>query len=376
MTNTRRRSWIGIGAAAATIGALLIVPTARDPSRSVSTGSVATPPAGRTSPPGPDLATVWPHARTFDIPAIVAGGFSYQPLTILDATTSVGTVTSPDGNLTGLIQATGAGSIRRLDWQPDADAMSIDAITATDHDIYWIQSTAQNGGDAQTGLWRADRTSGPPHQISADVGTTRSTGSQYDLQIVAGRAYWMTAPTPDRSALRSVPVAGGPVTTRNLPGSWTPTAWPWITTTPDSSPDAVQLQNLLTGARHALPTSTDQQATCTPQWCRVIDTDPTGTSGIQLVRPDGTQRQTIATANDLTISPDVCLQNRFEPIATLTGAPSALTQQLFLYDLTNHQRVLIAPDIAKATAHHDYLWWATGDYENTTWHALDLRTLH
>jgi membrane-bound inhibitor of C-type lysozyme len=64
----------------------------------------------------------------------------------------------------------------------------------------------------------------------------------------------------------------------------------------------------------------------------------------------------------------------------LTGCPWTLAAtslfRLSLDDTRRRAPVQIDSAVTKVGAQSDYVWWATGDNETLTWHALDGRTLH
>jgi hypothetical protein len=372
------RSWLGVASAATVIGAMLALPSARHPptARPATPAPAMTP--SRSAPPtGPTLATVWPHAKPFDIPAFLPDGSTYTPMAVLDPTRSLGTARSADGDRTGLVEVTGRTTARPLEWDPSADALTIDALTSTTTDVYWMRTVTDNDGNAATSLWRAGLTGGAAIRVTTDVGGAVFADSTYDLQTVGGRLYWMAAHGANGSELRSVATTGGPVTTRTLPGSWVLTAWPWLTTGPGPAGHHTQLYNVDTGRRRTVPAPTNQLLTCTPAWCRMIADNVADTSGIKLIRPDGTDLRQVGGADDNAVADDVALRDRFELLATAapTSSPAIVIERLTLYDLTHRRLVVITPAAANAGARGDYIWWATGDNETLAWHALDLRAL-
>jgi hypothetical protein len=118
--------------------------------------------------------------------------------------------------------------------------------------------------------------------------------------------------------------------------------------------------------------------TCDRAWCRLIPDDRIHSDGTDLVRPDGTDRQHIAGKDSTPVANDPGLLGRFEPLLTPVSQTLAGTQvsRLSLYDTGRRAQVQIDTGVTKAGAQGDYVWWATGDNETLTWHALDLRTLH
>ena len=324
----------------------------------------------------PALAQVWPGAHPFAIPAGFPDGSTYTPAVVLDATASVGMIASADGQQTDLALVPATGPPRILQSQSVSDGGSFDGITATADRIYWMHTLTDTDGQAKTSLWTASRSGGPAAELTGDVGAPAFSGSEYDVQVVGDRLEWAGS-RPGGTELRSIPLAGGRVTVRAVPGAWALSAWPWLVTAPRASDQRPRLHNMDTGAETAVRVPPDQQATCSPTWCRTIPNNAAAATETDLVRPDGSDRRVVGRATDAAIASDVALCDRFEVLlTTATTSGQVAVSRLALYDIAGKRLVQVEAAATNAGARGDFLWWSTGDNETIAWHGLDLRTLH
>jgi len=363
-TTTRWRTWSGIGAAVAIIALLLALPASKRPAG-----------VPRAAPGPPTLAQVWPRTHPFPIPAGFPDGSTYTPAVVLDATASVGMIASADGQQTDLALVPATGPPRILQSQSVSDGGSFDGITADAARIYWMHTVTDADGQARTGLWTAPRAGGPATELTGNVGAPAFSGSQYDVQVVGTRLEWAGS-RPGATELRSIPLAGGPVAVRVVPGAWALSAWPWLVTAPSASDQAPRLHNVETGAETAVRVPPNQQATCSPTWCRTVPNNAAEATETDLVRPDGSDRRVIGRATDAAIASDVALCDRFEVLmTTATTSGQVAVSRLALYDIAHKRLVQVEPAATNAGARGAFLWWSTGDSETLAWHGLDLRTL-
>jgi hypothetical protein len=165
------------------------------------------------------------------------------------------------------------------------------------------------------------------------------------------------------------------VQVRTIAGLYGLTAWPWLTSATGSLSGPADLYNPQTGERIPIAVRADQQAACTPTWCRVVTADATG-SRIEVQRPDGRDRRRVNDAGQVAAITDVAVRDRFEVLITVAGAgvPSSV-QRALLYDLADHRTIGLGGGVTMIVARGDWLWWSTGDNEALTWHLLDLTTL-
>jgi hypothetical protein len=367
------RRWAGVAAGLGLVALLLLLPAPRRHGAAAAAGPAASP----SGPAVPTLATTWPKATLFSLPATFPDGSTYQPQLLLDATTSLGPTTSADGQKYALVVAGPDGQPRVLDSALARDGASFDAITPTADAFYWMRTVSDADGNAHVSLWTARRSGGPSREVTGDAGAALFSGSPYDMQAVGDRLYWLAgAGGPGTTQLRSVARSGGRVTVRALPGAWTMTAWPWVVTAPGATGTPVELFNLDTGARAPVRVPPGRMATCTPAWCRLVDADTGQSTGTDLMHPDGTGQLRVAGPNAIAFAGDVALLDRFEPVLTALSSVNTTTVfRLDLYDVAHRRTVLVEPAATNAAAKGGYLWWSTGDNETLAWHALDLRTL-
>src|SRR5919198_1850175 len=81
-------------------------------------------------------------------------------------------------------------------------------------------------------------------KLTGDTGNATFSGSQYDLQIVAGRLYWTAQPSREVTEVRSVSLQGGPVRIQRVPGTYALTRWPWTVSVGGAGTDPVKLHNV------------------------------------------------------------------------------------------------------------------------------------
>jgi len=362
-----RRVVIGCAAALGVIAVLLTLPAPKRPA----------PVAAAAGPP--TVASVWTRATPFTIPATFPDGSAYTPTYVLDSTTSVGVVASADGQHTDLSLVPASGTPRVLQSQSVTEGGSFDGITATDSHVYWMHTVSDAAGHAKVALWAAPRAGdGPSVQLTSDVGAPVFYGSQYDVQVVGGQLRWAAARAgrPDETELRTMPVGGGPVGVRVVPGAWALSAWPWLVTAPSATDQPTRLHNMDTGADVPVRAPPNKQVTCSPTWCRMIPDNAASPTETDLIRPDGTDQRVIGDATAAAIASDVALRDRFEVLMTqVTTAGQLAVSTLSLYDIAAKRTVQVDRAATNAGARGDFLWWSTGDNETLTWHALDLRTL-
>ncbi len=366
------RRWAGVLAGIAVVGVLLALPQPEH--RAGAANGTGTTVGGGA----PTLASVWPAARPFTMPAVFPDGSTYAPVAILDAGTSVGVATSADTLHASLVVLTGA-TPRILQTHDVANGGSFDGITVTADRVFWMHTVSDAQGHAKVSLWSAARSGGPAGQVTADVGAPLFYGSQYDVQLAGGRLWW-TAARPghgEQTELRSVAPAGGAVSVRVLDGPWALSVWPWLVTAPNSVGAAMRLSNVDTGVRVDVKAAAGKQITCGPRWCRTIPGNVAQGTETDLVHPDGTDPRRIADGNTIAVADDVALLDRYEVLSTTVSNTAAKTvSTLSLYDIAKRRTVLVDPAATNAGARGAFLWWSTGDNETLVWHGLDLRTLN
>lgn len=353
----RRRPPVALLVGVAAVVALLAWPTP---------GGVARTGGGATGPT--TLAAAWPSARPVTLPGQLADGSRYSPAVMLDATSSVGTATSPDRSRLALVVLAAAGPARTLASLPGGEIPgSFPAVTADRDRLYWAQTLQDSAGMARTSLWSAPRGGGAAVRLVADAGPATFFHSQYDLRPADGRLYWLAAGAGG-TELRSVPVGGGSPETRAVGGQFAPVAWPWLSSAGSGQGGPAQLYDARTGHRttvHGNPLG------CGARWCRAQ-----AGGRLTIARPDGSDPHPVDVDGVQAPLNDVALLDRFEVIGVpqATGAAADL-QRLGLYDLKRRRVVWLEPSAADLGAAGGWLWWSTGSNEALTFHALRLDTL-
>jgi hypothetical protein len=352
---------IALTAALAAAGALLVLsPSGSEP---------AAPPRMRT------VAQAWPDAKRADIPGVLPDGAPYSPAYLLDAGTSIGTASDPGGTVLRLVLRDAGGAVRELRRLPVGGSPQYSGFTRAGDELAWAESVTTDDGAARTEMWVANVTSGgAPRKITSDTGDVVFFNSQYDMVIDAGRLYWVAvAPGQDQvTEVRSAPLAGGRVAVRTQPGAWALSAWPWLVSAGSGQSGPVELRDLGTGKITTVPATPAELATCSPAWCRVLVLAGNGPARIDLMRPDGADRRTVADGAATASVIDVALLDRFE---VLSQGTDLTTQRLLLYDLRAKESTVVADGAGMVLSRGGLLWWSTGDTQSATWHTLDLRSL-
>ncbi|SDY06481.1 hypothetical protein SAMN05444365_101552 [Micromonospora pattaloongensis] len=364
----RGRGWttVGLVAALAAAAALLGLPT-ETPQRPAAPGLVT-------------LAGTWPDAKPTEIPGVLPDGPGYAPLFFLDAHASLGTAPSADGRQLRLVLRAADGQVRELRRLPAAASPQYVGFVLAGDDVAWAESVADGAGLGRTEIWAADlRTGAPPRRVTADTGDVVFFNSQYDIVAADGRLHWMSVPrdTQGETEIRSVALSGGPVTARTEPGQWALSAWPWLVSAGSGQTGPVQLRDVDGEQVVRVKAAPTELLTCSPVWCRVLVlSGEDGPARLDLMRPDGSERQRVAGGTATASVMDVALLDRFE-VLSLVNSQTAVTskQQLVLYDIQRKRTVVVADGVGSVLTRAGLLWWSTGDNETTSWHALDLRTL-
>ncbi|GIE49015.1 hypothetical protein Ani05nite_25490 [Amorphoplanes nipponensis] len=354
---SKPRSWLGLGTALAAGVALLMLPA-----------------GGNARPAAPVTAAVaWPQAQRGTVQATLADGAEYRPGLFLDAHTSIGTAASPDGRYLRLVRVGADGAVRQLRRLPRDRHPSFQALTAADGVLAWVEST--DGGTLQ--LWTAGPGDGrAPRELTADLGRAEFYQSQYDLVVAGGRVHWVAAGGGDVTRVRSVALTGGPVSTRDEPGTWKLSAYPWLVNGVNDTTGSTLLLDLGTGRDTAVRRPRERATTaCSPAWCRVVSLTGEGRNRIELMRPDGSARRQVAGDTAATVIVDVAPLDRFEVLARI-GPNSELTgnNELIAVELATRRTVQVSPDAGSVSYRGGMLWWSTGNLDAIVWHALDLRT--
>jgi hypothetical protein len=287
-----------------------------------------------------------------------------------------GTVRTFSAGRASLVIARASGPPRILHTDLAGEA-STDAVTASATQLFWMRSELDAAGQQHTGLWEAGRATGTSRKLAADIGTPVLGGSAYDMQVRAGRLYWLDGGQDGTAVtrLRSIPVTGGPITTRVITGSWQLAAWPWLVSAPRAN-QAARLLNLASGEQAVVRPAPGKIVSCSPSWCRLFPDNAAQAQDTMLMRRDGSELRRAGTRGATPVTDEVALLDRFEPmLAASTSNAASTATALTLYDVRANSSVVIDPAATDARASGGFLWWSTGDNETRQWHGLDLRSL-
>ncbi|GAA2140833.1 hypothetical protein [Glycomyces algeriensis] len=326
--------------------------------------------------------TVWStwDAEPTDLPGLIDGR-AWTPLAVLD---------DPAPGTEALLGTDEAGSLLYVERAAEAEPTltviaepggvpGVVAAAATDERLAWLQTVPDPQGRVVSELWTAERgADGRPGEaalLTADTGDVITAGSAYDLQFAAEGLHWLS--TARGASLvtehRSIGVDGGQVGVVGHRGAWQSAAWPWLASAGSDSLGGAQLVRTDTGAGVKVFSGSDELTLCSATWCRLIVTAADG-ARVDLVRPDGSDRVTVAEGFKSAVSPDVGLIDRFEPLAeaaATTGDATTVT----LFDLEAGAEYLVASSAGETGADARSLWWSTGTGELLEWHVLDLTDL-
>lgn len=338
-------------------------------------------PAPERAPDGPlTLATAWPKARVVDSPALLTDGAVFTPLHYLDAATAVGTAPSQDRTAVRLLLRGADGTVRQLRSLPERLAPQFGGFVASGDDLVWAESTTSLDGRGVTQIQRASwRAPGAPAALTTDTGDAVFFNSQYDLVVADGAVHWVAAARTSTpvTEVRSVPLTGGTVTVRRVDGAYALSAWPWLVSAGSGQTGPVSLRDLRSGTTVAVAAQPTELVSCSATWCRVLVlSGGAGPARMELMRPDGVERQKVAAGQVSASVPDVAVLDRFEVLSQSgsDGSPTS-SQRLMLYDIAKRRTVPVATGVGTVQCRSGLLWWSTGDNEALTWHTLDLHTL-
>jgi hypothetical protein len=365
---SRTRDLTALGAAVLACAAIVFVP---------AVSRYVVPPSGPTSP-----AVAAPKGGTFDLPGTVLSGMAYQPLVVVADGEAIGTAKGGDGSTISLVDVTSgaAGTTARVvQGGLNASSVSFDAFAVTADAVYFMRGDTTGGVPADS-LWRLPRQGGSPARVLSHAGQLLVNGSIDDLQVAAGALRWIVQEPddPSKTALVSMKLPAGPVSTRTLSDQYALTTYPMMYSGLNHDPATPMLTNSLTGQITQVHTIYPAGSRCDPVWCVLQSTDTTGAATVQLCRPDGTDLARLGDGTSNLVTADPTLAGRFVALyqGSSTGTAGANpTQALWLYDTQARRSVEIADGVAEAHGAGSWLWWSTGDASNVRWHILDLSTM-
>jgi hypothetical protein len=338
---------------------------------------LAQAPVGARSPKAvpPPVSAVWPQIKRASVPGTLPDGAAYTPVYFLDEQASVGTALDPRGGGVRLVLRAADGTLRELRRPPRGPGRWYGGFTRAGDQVVWAESVTAKDGVTRTELWRAGVAGGPPRKVTGDTGWVSFENSDRDIAVAGGQLHW-TAAGRSTTEVRSVPLDGGPVRVRTQPGAWTLAGWPWLVSTGSGQRGPMRLHNLDTGETTTVDAGRDTPDQCGPLWCRVFVLKGDDPVRSVLMRPDGTDRQTVADDGATAAIPDVAVLDRFEILAgdSSTLATAVGGARLLIYDVKTRQLVTVSAAASRVTYRGGVLWWSTSG-GNTTWQTLDLRSV-
>ena len=348
---------------AVAVALVVLLLTLRDPVRQ----------PGPASPPLV-VAPTWAGPKPVDVPGTLADGAAYVPRLFLNAETSAGVATSPDGVvrviLTGPSQS--VTELRRL---PASDSAQVNGFAVDGDTLVWMELVARPGAAPTYTLWQTTWRSGAdPTQVTTNTGEVSFYGLESDVVVADGRATWTAiAPGPgNETEVRTVPLTGGEVSIKRLGGEFALTTPPWAVSVSAGRGSAISLVNLSTDASTTVATGPSEVAACSPTWCRIAVTSDTALVGIEVMHPDGSDRRKVSGNEATPTIGDPTLLERYVPLATDRGDGGV---GLSLHDLETRKTELVTPQAANVQGRFGVLWWSTGAGTTLTWHAVDLRQI-
>jgi hypothetical protein len=338
---------------------------------------------GAPTAPAPaqlSLRKAFPSAAVTDTPATLPDGAAYVPGLFVDATTSIGVAPTPDGAAQRVVLRSG-DRVRELQRVAQTRFPRFTGFTLAGGSAFWVESTATTTEPLSHRLWRAAIDGDAAAVLlSADTGAAAFLGAEHDLVVHRDRVYWAAASADGKDTqVRSVPLAGGPVTVTPVDGAYELSAWPWLQTAANvrQAGGRQELRNLDTGQRITVVRSPAETVDCAPAWCRsTISAGTGGDTSYDVMHPDGSARHRVGGTGTFPAVPAVALLDRFEAV-TQAGTSGAFdsARRLALFDLTTSRLVTIADGVDQVMAADHTLWWSTGPRPTSTWHSLDLSTL-
>jgi hypothetical protein len=332
-----------------------------------------------TAEAGPPLTVIpnWTGPAPVTLSGQLSDGSAYTPRVFFTTQDSVGLAQTPDRSAWRVLMVGPGAAATELRRVPASDGPQFAGFAVDGDTVVWAESVSRDGASQRTTLWRANwRTGAKAVLVTSNTGEAMFAGQEFDLVIAAGRVSWVAQGPGDQTEVRSVPLAGGQVATRRLPGAYALSRAPWAVSRGGGRGASVDLLNLDTGAQIDVPTAAAEIATCNPTWCRMaILGGDNELARIDLMRADGTGRHRIAGNEATPTITDVAMLDRFVPLMTDRTADGAGQTGLSIYDVTADRTDLLASGVALVQGHDGMLWWSTGTGDDLFWHALDLRTV-
>jgi hypothetical protein len=327
---------------------------------------------------GPAAPATLPAGSVLAMPTVLEDGSGYTMRYMIDADRTVGVAAAPDGSGFSVVVVSGDRILFRVRSVPTSDGPFFDAFVHYEGSIYWTETTIGPDGTDITALWAVVMVGdgvGQARLVVPEMGFVQLSGSAYDVIVDGGWISWAAVAGAGQpgTLVRSVAVAGGPVTERAWPGAWRQINRPWLVST-----DAgfLVLLNQETGAELTVPGSDVAPTDCTPNRCRVRVTSSGDTVRLELVAPSGSDRTRIAGPATFFAAVDPLVLGRYELLSQTGGDLPAGQMRLLLYDAaTGTTTEVETGPRSQATVRDGWAWWLAGDFTAPVWHALHLAAL-
>lgn len=295
----------------------------------------------------------------------------YSPLFFIDENRSVGAMNAPDG--AALLVMHGPEGQRELRRLPKERAPEFAGFVADGQRLVWLELTVGDQGRAESRLWTIDAPGTAARMITDDTGDVALFDKRDDLVVHGGEVSWVAVATAQSGApqteIRTVGLSGGAVRVELRDGAFSFAGWPWLATVNLGQDGPIELLNLADGGRVRVPVAPGELVSCSPAWCRSILIGDGTSTIIELLKPDGSKRFRAISGRVAATLMDVALLDRFE-IYSYSGG------RLVVFDIERRRSTVVEKaGVTRILSRGTVLWWATGDNEATTWHALDLTKL-
>ena len=346
-----------------------------------ATALVALPlaPRAATGQPPEVTSTSVPADMILTLPTQLSDGSSYALRYVIDSKRSIGASLSADGASFRLVELID-GEVHQLRSLQASGGPQFDGFAHAHGNVYWVETVINPDYSVKSSLWSASIAGdgpgvGEPQQMVADMGYIVIYDSVYDLIVADGVISWVTASggMPLRSILRTMPVAGGPITDRSYVGAWRQTTRPWLLSATTGS---LKLLNADNGVTVDVAGTGAEGVACTGQWCRFTISSTDGPVRLDLVRPGGSQRTRIAGPGTRFEALDPAMLGRYEILSQSDPSLPEDQQRLLIYDIERATtREIEIGMTSLVTNRGEFAWWLSGDIRSPSWHVLDLKAL-
>lgn len=327
------------------------------------------PATGAPDPP-PPIVTIHGYADE---------RWTYQPLAFVDDHTSIGPSLSPDDGGAKLLVVTDGKTVHVLRTLAQELAAQFLGLRIAGDQVVWLEQTAGADGQGDAVLEVADWRTGSTRELTRDVGEYTFFNAQDDLVVEDGRVSWAASAPGDseRTEIRSIALAGGPVDRRTVDGAWQQIGGSWLVTATTGGAERTRMVDWRSGKRIDAEQPPGGLVSCARVWCRAVVLGAASSTRIDVFDLAGKRRKTAVSGRVTAVLNDVALLDRWEVYGRSTsGDPNVTAMQVLLYDVDTGRLVVVADGADQITGRDGFVWWSTGQGDYVTWHMVDLRALH